>query len=223
MVGEGTKPPIELAKRFEVYRPAQLTLAVGDRILVTAGGKTKDGKHRLSNGSLFTIEGFTRKGDVVVNYDWVIDRNWGHITHGYAITSHASQGVTVDEAIVGISSESLPATTQRTVYVAVTRGKSRVQVFTDDQNELLKAFGRADDPLSATEISRDSHIRDWMQQQQLEAALAGDAQPQHLVRDWMNGQQPSVQMPDIAAQNRGFMQPHTDGKRQPERDLDHAR
>ena len=57
IVGEGVKPPTELANRFEAYRPTQLALAVGDRVRVTAGGKTKDGKHRLSNGSLLTVAG----------------------------------------------------------------------------------------------------------------------------------------------------------------------
>jgi hypothetical protein len=230
MVGEGIALPIDLAKRFEVYRPVQLALAVGDRILVTAGGKSKDGEHRLSNGSLFTIEGFTRRGDIVINHDWVIDRNWGHITRGYAITSHASQGVTVDEAIVGISSQSLPATTQRTAYVAVTRGKSRVQIFTDDSKELLKAFGRTDDPLSATEISRDMqpqpHVRDWMKEQQLAlsaAALAGNTQQQPRVRDWMKKQQESVQSPALSGQRRDFMQPGVPRGGMAERGMDNAR
>ncbi len=100
-MGEGVKPPTELAKRFEVYRPTQLALAVGDRVRVTAGGKTKDGKHRLSNGSLLTVQGFTKRGDIIVDHGWVIDRDFGHLTHGYVVTSHASQGVTVDKVFVG--------------------------------------------------------------------------------------------------------------------------
>jgi conjugative relaxase-like TrwC/TraI family protein len=153
IVSQDGKTPTELAKRFEVYRPAQLALAVGDRIRVTAGGKTKDGKHRLSNGSLLTVAGFTRRGDIIVNHDWIIDRDFGHLAHGYVVTSHASQGVTVDKVFVGISSESLPATCQRTAYVAVTRGKEQAQIFTDDRKELLQAVSRADDPLSATELA----------------------------------------------------------------------
>jgi conjugative relaxase-like TrwC/TraI family protein len=153
IVGDGVSPPVELAKRFEVYRPAQLALAVGDRIMVRAGGKTKDGKHRLSNGSLLTVEGFNKRGDLIVDHGWVIDRDFGHLTHGYCVTSHASQGVTVDKVFVGISSESLPATYQRTGYVALTRGREQAVVFTDDSKELLKAISRPDDPLSATDLS----------------------------------------------------------------------
>jgi ATP-dependent exoDNAse (exonuclease V) alpha subunit len=93
------------------------------------------------------------------------------------VTSHASQGVTVDKVFVGVSSQSLPATYQRTAYVAVTRGKEQAQIFTDDKQELLKAISRPDDPMSAIEIS-DGYKQ---QQPQLrrrlmkQLAFAGDA------------------------------------------------
>ncbi len=153
IVGEGASPPTALAERFEVYRPVQLALAAGDRVRITAGGKTKDGKHRLINGALLTVQGFSRRGDIIVDNGWVIDREFGHLTHGYCTTSHASQGDTVDKVFVAISSQSVPATNERTAYVALTRGKEQAVVFTDDRNELLKAMSRVDDPLSATELS----------------------------------------------------------------------
>ena len=152
ILGKEAKAPTDLAKRFDVYRPMQLALAAGDRIRVTAGGKTKDGKHRLSNGALLTVEGFTSRGDIIVDYDWVIARDFGHLTHGYCITSHASQGATVDKVFVGMSSQSFPATNQRTAYVALTRGREQAQIFTDDRKELLKAVSRPDEPLSATQL-----------------------------------------------------------------------
>jgi conjugative relaxase-like TrwC/TraI family protein len=154
IVDEKHRPPTGLAPRFEVYRPVQLSLAIGDRVRVTAGGKTKDGQHRLNNGSLLTIQGFTKRGDIVVNHGWVIDRDFGHLTHGYCITSHASQGVTVDKVFIALSSESFPATDQHTGYVAVTRGRELAQIFTDDREELLRAVMRPDETLSATELSR---------------------------------------------------------------------
>jgi ATP-dependent exoDNAse (exonuclease V) alpha subunit len=153
IVGDGETPPVELANRFELYHAAQLELAIGDRIRITAGGKTKDGKHRLNNGSLFTVEGFTKRGDIIVDHDWLIDRDFGHLTHGYCITSHASQGVTVDKVFIGMAAESFGATNERTGYVAITRGREQAQIFTDDREALLKAVSRPDDPLSATELA----------------------------------------------------------------------
>lgn len=156
VVGEEIAPPTELAQRYETYRPTRLALAVGDRVRITAGGKTKDGKHRLSNGSLLTVQGFNKAGDIVVDHGWVIGRDFGHLTHGYVVTSHASQGVTVDKVFVGVSSQSFPATYQRTAYVAVTRGKEQAQIFTDNRQELLKAISRPDDPMSATQLSESA-------------------------------------------------------------------
>ncbi len=154
ILDEANKAPSELANRFEVYRPTQLALAVGDRVRITAKGKSKDGSHVFNNSSLLTVEGFTKRGDIVVDHGWVIDRDFGHLTHGYVVTSHASQGVTVDKVFVGVSSESFPATYERTAYVAVTRGREQALIFTDDRNAMLKAVSRPDDPLSATELSQ---------------------------------------------------------------------
>jgi conjugative relaxase-like TrwC/TraI family protein len=153
VVGDDSTAPVDLANRFELYHPTQLEIAKGDRVRVTAGGKTKDGKHRLSNGSLFTVEGFTKRGDIIVDHDWVIDRDFGHLTYGYCITSHASQGVTVDKVFIGLASESYGATNERTGYVALTRGKEQARIFTDDREALRKAVSRPDDPLSATQLA----------------------------------------------------------------------
>jgi conjugative relaxase-like TrwC/TraI family protein len=162
IVGDGSLPPTELAKRFEAYRPTQLALAVGDRVRVMAGGKTKDGKHRLSNGSLLSVQGFNKRGDIIVDHGWVIDRDFGHLTHGYVVTSHASQGDTVEKVFVAISSQSLPATNERTAYVALTRGREQAMVFTDDRKELLKAISRPDDPMSATELAESTNGKPTM-------------------------------------------------------------
>jgi conjugative relaxase-like TrwC/TraI family protein len=191
IVSDKTKPPITHAKRFEVYRPTQLALAVGDRVRITAGGKTKDGKHRLSNGSLLTVQGFSKRGDIIVDHGWVIDRDFGHLSHGYVVTSHSSQGITVDKVFIGMSSESFPATYQRTAYVAVTRGKEQCQIFTDDKEELLKAISRADDPLSATEIAEE-HIKQDRPMKQL--AFAGDASA---LRQRRNFIQPGIELDGV--------------------------
>jgi conjugative relaxase-like TrwC/TraI family protein len=153
IVKNGAITPIKHANRYEVYRNHQLALAAGDRIRITAGGTTRDGKHRLSTGSLFTVEGFTKRGDIIVDHGWVIDRDFGHISHGYTVTSQASQGKTTEKVIVAISSQSIPATDQRTAYVAVTRGKEQALVFTDDINELMRAISRDSQPMSATELA----------------------------------------------------------------------
>ncbi len=155
LVADGAKLPLAYADRFEVYRPAALTLAVNDRVRVTANGKTKDGRHKLRNGALYTVRGFSPQGDPVVDKGWVIAKDWGHLSLGYAVTSEASQGRTVDKVFIGLSGESFAAANARRFYVPVTRGREQAVVFTDDKEALLAAVRRADQPPSATDLAAD--------------------------------------------------------------------
>ncbi len=47
----------------------------------------------------------------------------------------------------------MPAINQRSSYVALTRGKEKVEIYTDDRKELLGAMSRPDEPINATELS----------------------------------------------------------------------
>ena len=152
VLGVGDTPPVKWASRFQVYRPAAIDLAVGDRLRITAGGKTKIGNHRLDNGSLFSVKGFTPGGDIIVDRGWIIDRDFGQISLGYAVTSHVSQGKTVDKVFIAKSAKSFGAANRRQFYVSVSRGREQALVFTDNKEELLKAVERADEPLSAMDF-----------------------------------------------------------------------
>ena len=170
--------PLGEAARFQVYRPETMRLAMGDRLRVTAGGKTADGRHRLNNGALYTVRGFTAAGDLVVDNGWVIGKNFGHIAHGYVVTSHASQGKTVDKVLIGQSQQSLPASDRQQLYVSVSRGREQAVIFTDDKAALREAAAHDRERLTATEVFRPrkpagrerlrrhlSFLRRWASQQ----------------------------------------------------------
>jgi conjugative relaxase-like TrwC/TraI family protein len=149
----GDRPlPLEQSDRFTVFKPAVLPLSCGDVIRVTHNGKTADGQHRLNNGALFTVKSFTDKGDIRLTNGWIIDKDFGHLAHGYAVTSQASQGKTVDRVLIGISSASFAATSREGFYVAASRGREFARVYTDSRSALLEAVGQTDDRLSATEF-----------------------------------------------------------------------
>ncbi len=153
VVAEGRKLPLQFAERFEVYRPVKLGVAVHDRVRVSRNGKAGDGRRRLRNGSLYTVQGFTPKGDLIVDGGRILPKSWGHFSLGYAVSAETSQGKTVDKVLVGLSSQSFGAANQRRFGVPVTRGKEQVLVFTDDKEAMLKAVQRADEPMSATELA----------------------------------------------------------------------
>jgi hypothetical protein len=151
VVAEGTNLPLDQAERFHVYRPQVIPLAVGERVRITLGGSTKDG-HPLENGSLYAVAGFTKRGDVRLNNGWTVDRDYGHLTHGYVTTSHASQGKTVDRVLVGQSSESWGASSREQFYVSASRGRHQVVVYTDDKESLRDAIQQTDPRLSASAL-----------------------------------------------------------------------
>jgi conjugative relaxase-like TrwC/TraI family protein len=150
-VGEKGALPLDRAKHFQVYRPGKLSLSAGDRVRITNGGKTRDG-HRLENGSLFTVAGFTERGDIQLQNGWVVDRDFGHLTHGYVTTSHASQGKTVDHVFIAQSSQSWPASSREQFLVSASRARQQVTVYTDDKTALREAIGRSDERMAATEL-----------------------------------------------------------------------
>src|SRR5262249_2945658 len=57
--GDYVALPLNLPERFCVYEASAVALARGDRLRITQNGFTADGKHRLNNGALFTVKGFT--------------------------------------------------------------------------------------------------------------------------------------------------------------------
>jgi hypothetical protein len=151
-VGESVPLPLDQAERFTAYRRGRLTLAAGDRVRITANGRTKDGAHRLHTGDLFTLAGFTPAGDLELANGWTIDRGFGHLARGFTVTSHASQGKSVDHVLVAISAESLGATSAQQFYVSASRGKHELSVYTDSKRELLRAVERAEDRPTASEF-----------------------------------------------------------------------
>lgn len=164
--------PLTEAAKFQVFEPDVLPVAPGDVLRVTRNGKTADGLHRINNGELFTVRCFDDTGNLVVVKvggekrkepadDWVISKDYGHLAHGYCVTSHASQGKTVDQVFVGISSASFPAASQEGFYVSCSRGCEKVTVYCDDKDALLDAVSRSDERVTATELvtGRESRHR----------------------------------------------------------------
>jgi ATP-dependent exoDNAse (exonuclease V) alpha subunit len=84
-------------------------------------------------------------------------------TAGYCVTSHASQGRTVDHVFVAVDSSTLQAAHLNQFYVSCSRGREQVRVYTDSVEFLEEAVHRRAERLSATELveraSLDQNVR----------------------------------------------------------------
>ena len=62
----------------------------------------------------------------------MLPADYRRFTHGYAVTSHAAQGKTVDDVFLVASTRSLAAINRQQFYVSISRGRQRCRIFTDD-------------------------------------------------------------------------------------------
>ena len=87
---------------------------------------------------------------------WTVGRTmptgFNAFTHGYAVTSHSSQGKTVEEVLLVASSKSFPAVNREQFYVSISRGRERVQIFTDDSELLARRVTDSHERKAAIEL-----------------------------------------------------------------------
>lgn len=152
--------PTNQATRFTAYRPSRIRLAAGDRVRITRNYTSKDKSTRLNNGDLCSIKTITPDHTIVLDSGQTLPADFGHLDYGYVVTSHSSQGRTVDRVIIGQSSESLPASSKEQFYVSVSRGRKQATIFTDDKHALMDAVAHGDTRITATELVKERDERD---------------------------------------------------------------
>jgi ATP-dependent exoDNAse (exonuclease V) alpha subunit len=81
-----------------------------------------------------------------------------HLDHGYAVTSHTSQGQTTDRVLVHVDTEhvSEQLVNRRLAYVAVSRARYDAQIYTNDRSRLGEALSRDVSHRSAIEPASSS-------------------------------------------------------------------
>jgi conjugative relaxase-like TrwC/TraI family protein len=158
--------PLGEAGKFQVYRQQKLAIAPGEKIRITQNGYVPEartgmrgGKTRLNNGAIYEVDGFTASGDIRLTNGFVVPKDYGGLAHGYVVTSHASQGKTVDCVLIALGSESLAAASREQFYVSVSRGREGVRLYTDDKAAMMEAVQASSARLSATELMRGVHFQ----------------------------------------------------------------
>jgi conjugative relaxase-like TrwC/TraI family protein len=142
---------------FDVGEKRELKIAAGDKLLLQANRPKQ-----FVNGELVEVKAI--QGDSLVLADGrVLPENYRTFTHGYAVTSHAAQGKTVDEVMVVASSRSLPAVHRQQFYVSISRGRDRCRIFTDDAEQLRSHVTDSSARLAAVEVLPPVHRQSFIQ------------------------------------------------------------
>jgi len=72
---------------------------------------------------------------------------------GYASTSHAAQGSTVDRVIVNIDSRrGVDLVNERQLYVSISRARTDAHVYTDDVKAMRRAVSRTQEKELALDV-----------------------------------------------------------------------
>jgi len=173
--------PFDEAAKFNVFRRHENATEIcrGDSIRITANGKSLGNPksqvpgakpHALNNGAVHKVKGFTKNGDIVLENGWVVSREYGHFTHGYCTTSHASQGKTVDVVFIAQSANSFGATSAEQFYVSVSRGRRECVVYTDDADGLRQRIKQTSVRRAAVELSESQHEAERRERRAVEIA-----------------------------------------------------
>jgi ATP-dependent exoDNAse (exonuclease V) alpha subunit len=127
-----------------VYREQERAFSVGDRVQLTAPYPDL----KLANRELGTVEGIGQDGRMSLKMDGGREVELDsvknpHLDHGYAVTSHSSQGQTADRVLIHADTElgAKDLLNNRMAYVAVSRGAYDAQIFTNDREKLGAALG----------------------------------------------------------------------------------
>jgi AAA domain len=143
-----------------VYQEVQREFGVGDRIQFTAPDKSLG----VANRDMAVIEAIHPDNRLSVRLDnnRQIEFNPNehrHLEHGYAVTSHSSQGLTAERVLVHADSSVYPdLLNSRFAYVSISRASQQAMLFTDDMAKLGPQLAADVSKTSALEINQGSSV-----------------------------------------------------------------
>ena len=118
---------------------------MGDRIQFTAPANDL----RVANRELGIIESIDEYERLRLKMDGgraveLDPHRHPHLDHGYAMTSHSSQGQTANRVLIHVDTELVAKDllNSRMAYVSVSRGAHDAQIFTNDREKLPAALVR---------------------------------------------------------------------------------
>ena len=127
------------------YRELEREFSVGDRVQFTAPNRELG----VANRDVGTIEHIGQDGQLAVHMksgqSVTHDANeMRHFDHGYAVTSHSSQGLTADRVLVNIDTTVHPELiNSRFAYVSISRAAQDAQLYTDSAASLAPSLSHA--------------------------------------------------------------------------------
>ncbi|AHF92702.1 conjugal transfer protein [Opitutaceae bacterium TAV5] len=161
------------ADRIAIAAASTLEVAPGDRLQVKLNGRSREG-HVFNNGDLVTVRKLHRDGSLSATDSSgtikTLTAAQRVFTRAYAVTSYASQGKTVDTVLLS-DSACRAATNSNQWYVAISRARRKVVIFTPDKAALREHIQRCGDRELALDIAPTSETRHLTHRRHLLAGI----------------------------------------------------
>lgn len=133
---------------FSVGLAQSTPVAVGDRLLLRGNLKSAG----LRNGDLVTVADFAPDGGLRLKDGRTLPAWFREFSHGYATTSHSSQGKTVDRGILIMAEEGIASGNLKQAYVSNSRFRESQMIYTSDCEAARDAMMRTADRKLAMEM-----------------------------------------------------------------------
>lgn len=154
--GSITKWEPQKKNKVSVYHQNDKEIAVGEIVRFTRNDPEKQ-IHNGDRGKVITID---------ENQNIYLQKENGkmlkldggkplHLEYGYCSTVHAAQGKTCDRVLIEADTKSLTSARDN-YYVAISRARHEVKIYTNDKDKLPEAMNRLNDKQSALEIYQKS-------------------------------------------------------------------
>jgi hypothetical protein len=146
--------PLAQAKSFELYERREIALAAGDSVRITKNFRC--GAARFTNNELCRVAAIDQAGIHLEDGRLIKVAEALHLDQGIVLTSHASQGKTVDQVIVSVPESAFSQANQAQFYVSMSRARSAMHLYTDSKAALKEAVMRPSQRLSPAELIEES-------------------------------------------------------------------
>jgi conjugative relaxase-like TrwC/TraI family protein len=144
---------------ISAYREIEREFALGEKLQFTAPNRAL----QVANRDLGTLQKIDEDGRITVRMDGnngktvTFDpRKMRHFDHGYAVTSHSSQGLTSERVLVNMDTEVHPELINgRFAYVSVSRASHDAQIYTNNAATLAERLSYDVSKTSAVDFVKE--------------------------------------------------------------------
>jgi TrwC relaxase len=150
--------------------------SIDDDDRFTGANRANLKEHKLFNGNIVEVAGVREDGAIVLKDKRTIPPQFRQFSHGYATTSHAAQGKTINRGIVLMAGEGMKAANLRQAYVSHSRFEESHVTYTTNRRAAMNAMATPAERALATRgshalVSAATFLKTFQLERELEASF----------------------------------------------------